>query len=123
MVEIVNERDIFMAKKERSALAARIVELRRAGGMTQEEAARALNVHRTSYTKYETDAAMPDVECLANMARLFGVTADYLLGLDERTGHDMQRVGLTEEEVHLVVRFRRLAKRKRQALLEEIEEK
>ncbi len=112
-----------MAKKERSALAARIVELRRARRMTQEAAARALNVHRTSYTKYETDAAMPDVVCLAQMAQLFCVSADYLLGLTERTGHDMQRVGLTEEEVRLVVRFRRLTKRKQRELLEKLEEK
>ena len=112
-----------MAKSERSPLAARIVSLRRARGMTQEEAARALNVHRTSYTKYETDAAMPDVECLANMARLFGVSADYLLGLTARTGQDAQEAGFSEEELQLLLRFRRLTKRKRQKLIEELEEK
>lgn len=122
MEEIVNERDIFMIKAERSPLATRIVELRRVRGMTQEATARALNVHRTSYTKYETDAAMPDVDCLARMAALFEVSTDYLLGLDDRTGRDAATAGLTEEELRLVVRFRRLGKRRRQKLVEELEE-
>ena len=49
-------------------------------GYTQQQMARLLTVHRTTYTKYETDATDPPLEVLCRMADLLGCTTDSLLG-------------------------------------------
>ncbi|MEK4122006.1 helix-turn-helix domain-containing protein [Lysinibacillus sp. FSL K6-0102] len=47
---------------------------------TQGYVADKLNVARTSYTAYENGTKQPTLETLLNMADLFDVTIDYLLG-------------------------------------------
>lgn len=47
---------------------------------TQGYVADKLNVARTSYTAYENGTKQPTLETLINMADLFDVTIDYLLG-------------------------------------------
>lgn len=58
---------------------------RKACGMTQAEVASALRISRTSYTKYETDVHMPNAEQIKQLAELFGVTANQLLGIEPPT--------------------------------------
>ena len=48
--------------------------LRKAHGFTQAEVASALNLSRTSYTKYENDVHMPNAEQIQLIASLFGVS-------------------------------------------------
>ena len=57
----------------------RIQKLRRQRGLTQEQAAAALGVTAAAVSKWETDAACPDVAMLAPLARLLKVTVDVLL--------------------------------------------
>ena len=65
-----------------SVFSARLRELRKSMHLTQEDIANALNIHRTTYTKYETGKANPDQKCLLQMAELFHVSVDHLLGRD-----------------------------------------
>lgn len=53
---------------------------RKAKGMTQEEVADLLGVHRTTYNRYEKGLRAPDLETVTKLAELFEVTTDYLLG-------------------------------------------
>ncbi len=104
-----------------SPFAKRVKALRHVKEMTQEETARALNVHRTSYTKYETDTAMPDAECLRDMAVFFNVSIDYLMNLSDRSGRDtVMETGMPENELQLLAEFRRLNKKQQLRLLEYI---
>lgn len=57
----------------------RIQQLRREKGLTQEQAAAALGVTSAAVSKWETNAAMPDVAMLCPLARLLGATVDQLL--------------------------------------------
>lgn len=52
--------------------------LRMQRGFTQDEIANYLNIHRTTYTKYETKHA-PDVDSLVKIARLYGMSLDELV--------------------------------------------
>ena len=61
--------------------------LRLARGMTQQMVAESLNIHRTTYTKYETGKASPDQESLLTLARLFRVSVGYLLGQEDSICH------------------------------------
>lgn len=57
-------------------------DLRRNANMTQEKLAEILNISPQAVSRWETDAAMPDISLLPPIANLFHVTTDYLLGMD-----------------------------------------
>jgi len=57
----------------------KIVKLRRAAGLSQEELADRLNVSRQAVSKWESDQSMPDIDKVILLSDLFGVTTDYLL--------------------------------------------
>lgn len=107
-----------------AAFPARLRRLRQQSGMTQQEVADALSIHRTTYTKYETARANPDQESLLALARLFHVTVDCLLGQeDSPTDADgvlednTDRSGLTPREAELLEAFRRLSEEEQKRLL------
>ncbi|MCI8388403.1 MAG: helix-turn-helix transcriptional regulator [Clostridiales bacterium] len=59
-----------------------IKKLRRDAGFTQERLAELLSISPQAVSRWETDMAMPDISLLVPLANLFGVTTDYLLGMD-----------------------------------------
>lgn len=66
-------------------LADKILSLRKNNGWSQEELAEKMNVSRQSISKWESAAAIPDINRILELARLFGVTTDYLLKDDLET--------------------------------------
>lgn len=67
-------------------LGQRLKELRIEKGLTQKELAKELNVHSVTYLHYEKDQREPPLTTLAKMAIYFGVSTDYLLGLEDEVG-------------------------------------
>ena len=66
-----------------SIFATRLKELR--GSESQASFAASLGLNRVQYAKYESGQNLPSVEVLERICRIVpGVTADWLLGLDER---------------------------------------
>ena len=53
--------------------------LRRERGLTQAEVAKAIHVNRSTYTKYETDVNMPNLEQLKAISAIFDVSSDDIL--------------------------------------------
>ncbi len=64
-------------------LGERLKELRGERGMTQKELAAALRLHSVTYLHYEKGQREPPLMLLAEMAKFFDVTTDYLLGLTD----------------------------------------
>ena len=60
-------------------LSEKIIELRKANGMTQEEFAAICNVSRQSISKWEADIALPETEKLLILGDTFRVSMDILL--------------------------------------------
>ncbi|MBR2908180.1 MAG: helix-turn-helix transcriptional regulator [Clostridia bacterium] len=60
-------------------LADKIIRLRKRNGWSQEELAEKMNVSRQAVSKWEGAQTVPDLEKILCLARLFGVTTDYLL--------------------------------------------
>ena len=56
-----------------------IAKLRQNKNMTQQQLAAALNVSHQAVSKWETGAALPDVQTLMALTRLFGITMEQLL--------------------------------------------
>lgn len=63
-------------------LGQRICELRTASGWSQVDLAKKLGVAKQTVSNWENENIQPSIEMLVRLARLFNVTADYLLGLD-----------------------------------------
>ncbi|MEL7624980.1 MAG: helix-turn-helix transcriptional regulator [Clostridiales bacterium] len=66
-------------------LADKILSLRKSNGWSQEELAEKMKVSRQSISKWESAAVIPDINRILELARLFGVTTDYLLKDDLET--------------------------------------
>lgn len=62
-------------------LGERLKELRLEKQITQRELAKTINVDPTRITKWELGKTRPIYEDLINLAKLFEVSVDYLLGL------------------------------------------
>ena len=61
----------------------RLKEARKAKGITQEEAGKALGILQTAYSRFERGVFQLNYEQLIILCRLFDCSADYLLGLSE----------------------------------------
>lgn len=57
----------------------KLYHLRKERGISQEQLAEVLGVSRQSISKWESGAALPEVEKLITISKYFGVTVDYLL--------------------------------------------
>ena len=64
----------------------KVVQLRKKSGWSQEELAEKLNVTRQSVSKWEGAQSIPDLEKILQLAQIFGVSTDYLLGLTDNPG-------------------------------------
>lgn len=55
---------------------------RQAIGLTQAEVSQYLHINRSAISKWESGSSIPDPALLPKIAKLYNVTTDYLLGLD-----------------------------------------
>ena len=72
--------------------AEKVLALRRRNGWSQEELAEKAGVSRQSISKWESAASIPDIDRILVLARVFGVSTDYLLK------DEMEDVEFTRED-------------------------
>lgn len=63
-------------------LGQRICELRLAFGWSQVELAKRLGVAKQTVSNWENENIQPSIEMLVRLAKLFNVTTDFMLGLE-----------------------------------------
>ena len=85
-------------------LGARLKRLRKQFGYTQEEVAQKLHTSRGSISMYENGRRQPSYDLLIQIADLFQVNLDYLLGKSQIASLHPQ---LTPEEFSLIEGYRR----------------
>lgn len=81
----------------------RIKSLREKSGMTQAQLARRLGVTRGAVNSWEMSLTTPSTICLAELSKIFGVSTDYLLSLDD--GIKIDITDLNEHEQEIVMRL------------------
>lgn len=64
-------------------LGARIKELRKEFGLSQVELAARMEVTKQTISNWENENIQPSIDMLVDLANVFNVTTDYLLGLDD----------------------------------------
>lgn len=70
-----------MKNNKTNTLFQRIRDLREDMDYTQVQVAEKLNLHRTQYQRYESAITPVTADFIVNIARLYGVSTDYVLGL------------------------------------------
>ena len=78
-------------------LGQRINTLRQAAGLSQVELARRLNISKQTVSNWENENIQPSIEMLVRLSKVFNVTTDYLLGLDDIPRLDVS--GISAEAV------------------------
>jgi len=62
----------------------RLLALRTDLGLTQQQCANGVGIAKARYQHYETGRREPDIEMLIALARFFGVSSDYLIGMSDQ---------------------------------------
>ena len=81
-------------------VAERIKSLREKQGKTQSELARQLGITRSSVNAWEMGISVPSTQYIVELAQIFHVSTDYLLGVNESA--TVSVAGLTEEDVEVI---------------------
>ena len=83
-------------------LGERIREMRLGCGWNQVDLAKRLNVAKQTVSNWENDNIQPSIEMLIKLSKIFAVSTDYLLGIDEIPRLDVSGLD-TETVAHLSV--------------------
>lgn len=90
-------------------LGQRIAECRKRKGLSQEGLGEKLGVSRQAISKWEADGAVPEVDKLIGMSKLFAVSVGWLLGIEEEAAPEHKEV-ISEELLRkieeIVLRYR-----------------
>ena len=99
-----------------NSLGERIFKLRKAAKMSQHQLAKQLDIHQKNISKYERNEYTPSALIVRDIAKVFGVTTDYLLfgaeagtreGVihvkDRQLAQELQELDNLDEETRQVV--------------------
>lgn len=81
-------------------VADRIKAIREQKGFTQVDLAKQLGITRSSVNAWEQGISVPSTQYVVELASLFKVSTDYLLGID--TTATVNVSGLFEDDIHVV---------------------
>ena len=84
-------------------IADRIKNLREQADLTQADLARKLGITRSSVNAWEMGISVPSTHYIKELATIFKVSTDYLLGLKESSSISVS--GLTEADIEMVHRM------------------
>jgi len=90
---------------------------KRNGKFTQEDAAKEFGVSLSAYRNWEQGKFLPSVGVANAIAKKYGVTVDYLLGISDSPRIEYASVRLTTDEDELIELFRVLSPEGRNAVL------
>ncbi len=80
-------------------IADRIKTLREKAGLTQTQLAKRLGISRSAVNSWEMSLSTPSSIYLVELSRIFGVSTDYLLSLDDRVKIDITELNEQEQEI------------------------
>lgn len=91
-------------------IAEKVKDLRQARGWTQAELARRMGITRNGINSWEQGLSMPSPSSLVELAKIFSVSTDYLLGVERLATINV--TGLDESEVALLAELADRLRRK-----------
>lgn len=109
--------------------------IRKANKFTQQGLADAIGIERSTYASYETGRNKPDVNLLSKIAKVFGVSSDFILEIDttvplnvedipvkykKKSGNKLVST-LSKEEKSVLAKYRLLSDNKKTELVDFLE--
>jgi transcriptional regulator with XRE-family HTH domain len=79
-----------------------IEKLRKDNGITQVELAKRLGISRNAVNAWEMGTSKPNIDHISALARIFGITTDYLLMVDD-SRHFIDISALSDKEKKIVI--------------------
>lgn len=109
--------------------------IRKANKFTQQGLADAIGIERSTYASYETGRNKPDVILLSKIAKVFGVSSDFILEIDTTAPLNMEDISvqykkksgnklvstLSKEEKSVLAKYRLLSDNKKTELVDFLE--
>ena len=83
--------------------------LRLKENMTQAQLAQKLGLTKSVISAYETGLRLPSYDILIHIARIYNVSTDYLLGIEQKQEIDLS--GLSQEEINALLNLINAMKR------------
>ncbi|QAT51131.1 XRE family transcriptional regulator [Caproiciproducens sp. NJN-50] len=77
----------------------RLRELRENKDLTQTQVAKRLNLSKTTISGYENNIKTPSLDVLVKLSILYGVSSDYILGLENRKLLQIDGLTMNQEEI------------------------
>jgi len=87
-------------------IGSRLIELRKKKGLSQTALSQQLGINRSTYAEWEIGRRRPELDSLIKLAKFYGTSTDYLLGIAPATGRvDEMLAPLPEEARKMVEEF------------------
>lgn len=83
----------------------RIAQLRKEAGLSQETLGEQMGVSRQAIYKWESDAALPEIEKLVALSKLFDVRVGWLLGIEEEATATKEPEELSQAQTDMVTQI------------------
>jgi len=91
---------MLLLRRSDKMVAERIKYLREQRGITQAELAKQVGITRSSVNAWEMGISVPSTQYIVELAYIFKVSTDYLLGVD--TTATVSVAGLSEKDIQIV---------------------
>lgn len=85
-------------------LSKKILALRKSKGFTQEQLAEKMNISRQSISKWESGQAVPELDKIVELSRIFNVSTDYILKPSEMDELSVKTEMLEKQQEQLLFR-------------------
>lgn len=86
-----------------SGIDIKIKQLRTQRGLSQAALAKQLGISKSVASSYETGVHLPPYDILVQLSKIFGVSTDYLLGIE--SGKSVSVDGLTDIQIEAIVKI------------------
>lgn len=80
----------------------RIAEERKRLGLSQEALGEQVGVSRQAISKWESDAAIPEIDKLIALSKLYNVSVGYLLGVEESKSEPQENPSFTDTQLEMI---------------------
>lgn len=81
----------------------RLRELRENKELTQTQVAKRLGLSKTTISGYENNIKTPSLDVLVKLSTLYGVSSDYILGLENRKLMQIDGLTISQEEILKII--------------------
>lgn len=113
-------RTVEARSPEYELLGKNLTEARTALDISQSEAARRIGISQSTYSGYETGTRRIKLSMLKQIADVYGVTVDWLIGTEIPEKKERVPLALTDSEYDLIVKFRELSDAEKSMILRSV---